>query len=275
MEQIILDEYKELDFISISSGQCGYLPNRNHYLYFFSKSNLPAKKYRELLDEGFRRSGIYIYKPYCNLCNECQIIRIPVNDFKKSKSQRRVWNKIEKKGFYYEIVKPSVSFKKIKLYLAYLEKVHNSNFRNFLKRNGVNVENYSKLDYNQLLLRDYFVQQMIYNDYKKFLVYTCLEKECTKELDIFMDNKLVGVGVMDIVEDAYSSVYFYYDPNYQDFSLGTFSVLLEIEIAKLLNLKYYYLGYYIEGCSKMNYKKNFRPNDIKRIQEKKFHSFVK
>lgn len=272
MDQIILKEYEDLDFISISSGQCSYLPDRNHYLYFFSKINLPSKKYRKLLDEGFRRSGIYIYKPYCNLCNECQIIRVPINNFKKSKSQRRVWNRIERKGFYYKIVKPYVNLEKIKLYLTYLEKVHYSNFRNLLIRNG--LENYLKYNYEQLL-SNHYLRQLFYNDYKEFLVDTCLEKECTKELNIFIDNKLVGVGVMDIVEDAYSSVYFYYDPNCQDYSLGTFSVLLEIEIAKLLNLNYYYLGYYIEDCSKMNYKKNFRPNEIKRINEKKFHTFVK
>ncbi|MFN3604868.1 MAG: hypothetical protein ACK4UJ_09180 [Leptonema sp. (in: bacteria)] len=274
MENTILEEFKNLDFIGISNGTCNYLQDRKQFLYYFYKENLLSKEYRQLLDKGFRRSGNYIYRPFCNFCNECQIIRIPVFEFKKSKSQKRVWNRIQNFGFDFKIIQPTFSYEKLWMYIHYLKRIHISTFLSLNKQDKTQDK---PLDDTKTNINTYpiFYPNSFYENYKEIFLNTCLEKDKTKELNIFIKNKLVGVGILDLVEDAYSSVYFFYDPDFYDYSLGTFSILLEIEIAKLYNLKYYYLGYYIKDCSKMNYKINFKPCEIKRIQEKKFHTFVK
>ncbi len=277
----VFEDYKNLEFVNISNGTCNYLQDRQQHLYYFTKKNLTSKEYRNLLDQGFRRAGKYVYRPFCNFCSECQIIRVPVHYFKKSKSQKRVWNTLHKLGFDFKITKPFFSLEKLIIYLKYLKIVHNSTYKNLLMDNlTINTETYKT---NQPILIDLIEGvskypeffKSVYEDYNDFFLTTCLEKESTKELNLWINQKLIGIGILDIVEDAYSSVYFFYDPDFQKYSIGTFSILLEIEIAKLYNLNYYYLGYYINDCSKMNYKKNFRPNEIKRIYEKNYRNFLK
>jgi arginine-tRNA-protein transferase len=83
----------------------------------------------------------------------------------------------------------------------------------------------------------------------------------TIEMDYFREGQLIGVGIVDEGRDALSSNYFYYDTDYLDRRLGVFSILKEIELAKILGKKYYYLGFFIEENPKMSYKKYFRPNE--------------
>ena len=80
--------------------------------------------------------------------------------------------------------------------------------------------------------------------------------------EYYIDNKLAGVGFVDISDEALSSVYFFYKTEYNLHSLGTFSVIREIELAVSMKLKYYYLGYYIEKCPRMRYKNRFKPYDL-------------
>ena len=82
------------------------------------------------------------------------------------------------------------------------------------------------------------------------------------EIDYFIDDRLIGVGIVDEASDSLSSNYFYYDTDYLHRRLGVFSILKEISLARLIGKKYYYLGFYIEDTPKMSYKKNFRPNQI-------------
>ena len=75
----------------------------------------------------------------------------------------------------------------------------------------------------------------------------------------YLEDKFIGVGVVDIVPSGLSSVYFFYDPEYKDYRLGVFSSLIEIEYIRYLNkvfpeFKYYYMGFYIQNSEKMNYK---------------------
>ena len=84
----------------------------------------------------------------------------------------------------------------------------------------------------------------------------------TMEMDYYCGDKLIGVGVVDEAEDSLSSNYFYYDTDYLDRRLGVLSILEEIFLARVMNKKYYYLGFYLEKTAKMSYKKFFRPNQI-------------
>jgi arginine-tRNA-protein transferase len=83
-----------------------------------------------------------------------------------------------------------------------------------------------------------------------------------REIIYIRDSKLVGVDLVDFLDDGLSAIYFYYDPDYNKFSLGNFSIYKQIELAKERNLKWIYLGYYVKDCDSLNYKINFSPNEI-------------
>ncbi|CAB3253309.1 unnamed protein product [Arctia plantaginis] len=83
----------------------------------------------------------------------------------------------------------------------------------------------------------------------------------------WLDGKIIAVGVIDILPKCVSSVYFFYDPQYMNLTLGTYGALREIEFTRHLHslcpqIQYYYMGYYIHSCRKMRYKGNFNPSDL-------------
>lgn len=193
---------------------------------------LAAPMYRDLLDHGYRRSGYVMYRPICQGCSECKILRAPVATFKKSKAQRRIWNRLADR-IEVRTQRPRASREKLRLYRDYLLYQHGST-------DGAATP----------------------TSYKAFLMDSCLGGD-TLEMEYYLDDTLVGVGIVDRLEDALSSVYFYFHPDYAGYSLGTWSVLYEIESARRWNYTYYYLGYYIADCTAMNYKRRFRPCEIK------------
>jgi len=78
----------------------------------------------------------------------------------------------------------------------------------------------------------------------------------------YIDDKLVGVDLVDFLDDGISSIYFFYDPDFKDFSLGRYSIYMQIQLAKNFNLKWIYLGYYVKDCPSLNYKDRYKPYDI-------------
>ncbi|CAG2164796.1 unnamed protein product [Oppiella nova] len=115
--------------------------------------------------------------------------------------------------------------------------------------------------------------------YKRFLIDSPLENERCVTSDglpdhlgsfhqqYWLDNKLIAVGVIDVLPYCVSSVYLYYDPEYDFLSLGTYSALRELQLVRRLqqylpDLKYYYMGFYIHSCPKMRYKGRFSPSDL-------------
>jgi len=86
-------------------------------------------------------------------------------------------------------------------------------------------------------------------------------------MNYYLDNKLIAVGVIDLTEACLSSVYFFYDASYKKYQLGILSSLIEIEYVRAMNSHfpkfiYYYLGYYIHNCKKMQYKGQFEPAEL-------------
>jgi len=86
--------------------------------------------------------------------------------------------------------------------------------------------------------------------------------EFGKEVLYIKDQKLIGVDLIDVMEDGISSIYFFYDPDYARLSLGTYSLIYQIELAKILDLEWIYLGYWVDGCQAFAYKPNFKPQQI-------------
>jgi arginine-tRNA-protein transferase len=211
---------------------CPYLPDREARLMYLH-GDLAGPLYRRLLDGGYRRSGMYLYRPDCPACNECKVLRVPVAEFKMTKEQRRIWNR-GRRLFTVERVEPEYSDERAAILKRYLEHQH---------ARGEDAPRTRE-------------------SYEDFYVNTCLGDQ-TIELQLRKDGVLVGVGVIDVLDDAVSSVNFFFDPSVARYSPGTFSALAEIDLARQWGKTYYYLGYYIAGCRTMNYKARFRPCQIK------------
>lgn len=212
---------------------CPYLENKVATLRFVN-GLVAGGAYRQMLDEGYRRCGPYMYRPVCRGCDACKILRVPVEGFATNKEQRRVWRRgVERFEGY--VVPPTYTEEKARIYERYLREQHGD--------------------------ADARVTEERYTD---FLVASCLGAR-TIELQLRDGERLVGVGILDRLDDALSTVYFYYDPDYAKFGLGTFSALYEIKLARRWGLRYYYLGYYIRDCGSMSYKARFKPCELRNV----------
>jgi len=218
--------------------ECAYLENKSVRMSYKHIENATQTYNTALINRGWRRFGCYYFHPICNGCNECKSIRINVNDYKYRKSQK----KAIKRNSDTEIIiqKPSLSQSHIDLYNKYHAFKH--------KQDDWTHRNISPREY-----RENFVDGA--HDFGKEVLY-------------MRDGKLVGVDLIDILDDGISSIYFYYDPDYSSLSLGTYSLLYQIELAKVLELPWIYLGYWVDGCKAFAYKPKFQPQEI-------LHSFPK
>lgn len=211
---------------------CTYLPEEKVSFHYLLIEDGQTITYQHILERGYRRFGKMFFRHNCKDCKQCQSIRIPVDIFKPSKSQRRVWNKNQ--DIEVTISRPQVSQEHIDLYnLFHAYRAENRNW------------NFSPIDPDDYL--NNFVE-----GHQKY----------GWEFQYRKNNELVGVGLVDEVFDSLSSVYFYYSPAWSKNSPGTFSVLKEIEIAKTKNKQYLHLGYWIEKNQSMKYKASFRPHEL-------------
>jgi len=205
---------------------CPYLPGRQAQLRAFSTKRIDPAVYHGFLDASFRRSGSVIYQPVCADCRACLPLRIPVGSFRPDKSQRRCRRRNADLTFTAGPLCPSDE--KYQLYTRYQAQRHGAadnraTFESFLYRSPVNTVEFT------------------YRDAR---------------------NQLLAVGICDLCDHSLSSVYFYYDPAQSRRSLGTFGTLHEIDFATQTGIAYYYLGYWVRGCRKMEYKAGFRPCEV-------------
>lgn len=209
---------------------CGYLPDRAASLLYL-RGELGAVEYRAMLDRGYRRSGDGLYRPDCPGCSECRVLRVPLITFRMSRSQRRVWRRGQS-VFRYEIRPPSYHPRKLRMYSRYLVSQHGT----------------YESDLNEGSYRSFFVSSFLNGQ--------------TLELSLYAGDRLAGLGIVDVLPDALSSVYFFFDPDFSRFSPGAFSMLLELDLCRQMGLRYYYPGYFIERCPAMNYKGDYGPAEI-------------
>ncbi|MGC8765534.1 MAG: arginyltransferase [Brevinematia bacterium] len=225
--------YKEIeDFLFFSTDEeflCPYFRDRNSKIKaFVYYEEFLSSVYSILLPEGFRRIKSIFYKNDCEGCSECKPLRVRVRDFKPDKSQRRIIKK--NSDIRVEIKKSEINLEKFLIYSDYVRVIHNSK--------ATNKELFDEME-------------CIHYGYKDVI-----------EMDYFLENKLIGVGLVDECENALSSVYFYYDPACRKRKIGIFSIIKEIELAKKLGKEFLYLGYYIKDISRMSYKGQFKPFDL-------------
>ncbi len=203
---------------------CPYLPGRPKSSLSFLAHDLEAHELEELLATGWRKFGPYFFQPACPGCRQCIPVRVPVDRFRPSRSQRRVLKKAEAVETRFGPLR--LSERAFEIYRAHS-----------LVRFG------DEVDRDSFLLHFYFPSGPV------------LQSE------YWLGEQLVGIGFLDRSSTALSSVYFCYDPEFSQLRLGTLSVLREIEQARQMGLHDYYLGYYVPGSERMAYKDGFRPRE--------------
>lgn len=219
-------DYDALRYVSAES-PCPYLPGLRARSEAYFVDQLSGTLYERLLARGFRRSGRIVYRPRCRNCRECRSMRIPVNQFSRTRSQRRVWR--GNSDVRVEVGDPVATDEKFQLFCRYLDAQHDS------------------------------AMARSYESFCEFLYDSPMD---TCEFRYNLGERLIGVGLADRWRGGLSSVYMYFDKALGGRSLGTFSVLWEVEYCQREGLPYYYLGYYVAGCQKMAYKSRFRPNEV-------------
>jgi leucyl-tRNA---protein transferase len=208
--------------------ECSYLPGREaRNLFLDPMAKVNSDLYQQMIDKGFRRSGCYLYQPACPKCTGCISLRIPVNAYKPSRSQRRNW-KSNASRYHVYIRDSSFSEEHFQLYKRYLLKRHPE---------GAMACN-SPGQYSQFLTCEWAKTQFI--EYRK-------------------SGRLAAVAVSDLLPQGTSSVYTFYDPDLMNEGLGVFALMWQIYNTNEMGLEWVYPGYWIEECSKMNYKSRFRP----------------
>ena len=211
---------------------CSYIPSEVASLQYRSIGFITSRRYQELLCRGWRRFGHEFFRPACRNCVKCRSLRVLVDDFVTSKSQRRAI----KQNAATELViqAPTVSKQHLRLYDAYHTDMH---FRRGWPARRISKEQYVD-------------------------VYVASPGTFAREFLYFRHGKLIGVGLVDVLPEAMSSIYFYHDPAERSHALGVYSLLRELRYAKEHGIRHHYLGYWIPECQSMGYKANYRPHEI-------------
>ena len=216
-----------LQFYLTAPYPCSYLAGREARSQVATPSFLISPPiYSELVRQGFRRSGTFTYRPRCNGCLACVPVRVDVNAFAASRSQRRVWKKIHHLDVSLHPLQDKPEY--FDLYQRYQNARHHDG--------GMSNDSHEQ--------------------YQKFLLHSHVDSMLVE----FREAGILRmVSIIDALDDGLSSVYTFFEPDIRQASFGTYNVLWQIELCRQLQLPYLYLGYWIKASQKMAYKANFQP----------------
>ncbi len=211
------------------SDKCSYIDHLEQTTHYQIIDDCDSTHCQDLIERGYRRFGKMYFRPICPACNECQSIKIDVNNYTFSKSARRVIKKATSLKSYIQI--PTIS----QAHLNLFEKYH------------MHMSKTKGWEYQKTSAQNYY--NSFVNGHNGF----------GHEILYFDGAKLIGVDLIDILEDGISSIYFYYDPDYMHLSLGKLSLYFQIKFAKENNKHWIYLGYYVQECPSLSYKAQYTP----------------
>lgn len=222
--------HESLDFYLTPEHECSYLPAQQAVTLFVDPSVcVNTDLYSELIQYGFRRSGTHVYRPRCPMCAACIPIRIPVDTFTSSRSQRRVWKRNQDLSI--TAVAAEYNDEHFQLYRHYMSTRHA----------GGGMDTPEPEKYSEFLINPY-IDARFY--------------------EFRLNRQLLAVAAVDMLNNGISAVYTFFDPAESARSLGGMAILWQIEEARRLNIPYVYLGYWIKECQKMVYKDQYRPFEV-------------
>jgi arginyl-tRNA--protein-N-Asp/Glu arginylyltransferase len=215
--------------------ECSYLPDREAITVFADPEYPKDVALQGMLTEkGFRRSGTHVYRPNCPSCNACEAARVSVMAFKPNRSQRRTWQR----NLDLDVSVGHQRFEQehYDLYAHYVTTRHAGG--------GMDDPTPDK--------------------YQDFLFCSWAE---TRLIEFRCEEQLLAVAVTDQLPGALSAVYTFFDPEHAARGLGVYAVLWQIETARRTGLDWLYLGFAIDDCAKMRYKRDFGPQQRLRDEQ--------
>lgn len=222
--------HEEAQFFLTPKHPCSYLSRQTAQTLFFDPRRVvTSTTYQALTDQGFRRSGSHLYRPHCESCQACIPTRVPVADFSPNRSQRRVLKK--NADLRIEIEEATFSKRHYHLYERYIS----------LRHADGDMFPASEDQYRSFLLSPWSNSLFV---------------------SVYADKRLLSVGVTDQQPRGLSAIYTFFEPSEERRSLGVFSILKQIELARELGLPFLYLGYWIKESPKMAYKIQYRPTEL-------------
>jgi len=223
--------FRRLQFYTTAAYPCSYLPHRMARSEVAAPAHLvDDAAYSRLIEQGFRRSGLFTYRPACEGCQACIPLRVDARRFARDRTQRKLWQRMQA-ALTVRLSPLHWDARHFDLYLRYQQQRHP----------GAGMDQDDQAQYTQFLLTS----------------------RVQTEMAEFHDagGVLRMVAIMDRVDHGVSAVYTFYDPDWRG-SLGTYGILWQLDYCRRLGLPWLYLGYWIAESRKMAYKSRFRPHQI-------------
>lgn len=210
--------------------RCSYLEGEEATTLFIDpRQSVDKTLYSNLSMLGFRRSGNHIYRPHCSHCNACIPARIPVDNFRPNRNQRRCRSR--NTDLDVQVYKTMNDDESYALYDRYIRERHADG-------------------------------DMFPPDRDQFESFLNDPWGCTEYVQFRKDGRLIAVAVVDVMVDGLSAIYTFYDPAEDARSLGRYAILWQVERCRSEGLPYVYLGYWIRNCRKMAYKADYQPLEL-------------